>query len=510
MKKSFIKKLIITITSVLIVSLAVGYFYIKSEIKHHQGVYTEQVDFSKFNVSQSSIAITNVNVLSQDCSEMKGSLTVLIKDGIILDVGKNIEITSAYKKIDGSGKFLIPGLIDAHTHLHRSKNDLLLFLANGVTSIANMNSKPDQLYLKWRKEANEGALSPRIYIAAGGMSSKKGFMAKMNTIFGSRYYNTEEEARQAIREFKKLGYDAIKSYAPNREAYYAIMDEAQKQGIPVTGHLPLDVGLQEFYTSGQSALAHAEEITKNTFEDFGGLNYIFYDRIDEYMQYLEENADKIAQNLKKNNITVCSTVRYIENIHKQATDLPKFLKEIELEYANPGIVEGSHFAKGWLPGSNKFESPGSTTENKNETADLYWSNYVKAIHIMTKALVDNDVKLTSGADTNGFCTVSGFSLHDQLASLEEIGLTITQVLRTSTITAAQWMQHNTGVIEKGFAADLVLLDKNPLEDIDNTRTIQAVITNGKYLDRTTLDNMLLAVKEANARSRNISINAYLN
>jgi imidazolonepropionase-like amidohydrolase len=507
---SSIKKWILGTVLLLLIAGVVSCIGVKSQIEHHSGSNTELVDSSIFNVSQSPLAITNVSALSQDCNKMRDSLTVLIKGGEIISVGKDANLTDEYTIIDGKGKYLIPGLIDTHTHLHRSKNDLLLYLANGITSIANMNSLPDKTYLKWREEARQGALSPKIYVAAGGMSTKKGFMATIRTFFGSRRYNTPAQARKAVKQFKEDGYDAIKSYAPSKEVYYAIMDEAKKQNIPVTGHLPFDVGLEGVYSSGQSGLAHVEEIIKNTFMDFGGYSHIFYNNVDSYIIYLKENADKIALNLKKNNITVCSTSNYYEAILEQDLDLVTFLKKIELEYANPGIVEGSRYASGWFPGTNQFENPYNTDEESVKKAKIYWGTYAQAVFIMTKALVDNGVNLITGSDSNGSGTVPGFSFLDQLESLHRIGLSNSEILKVATKNNGQWMNKNTGVIDIGLSADLVLLDKNPLNDIGNTRTIHAVITNGKLIDRTTLDKMLQSVKEANNRSRKVNIDEYLN
>ncbi|GAA4271551.1 amidohydrolase family protein [Aquimarina gracilis] len=509
MKRTSIKKWILGIVLVLITGIVISYIYVTSQIKHHTGSKTEVVDSSIFNVSQSPLAITNVNVLSSDFTEMKDSLTIFIKEDKIISISKDTIVTNEYSIIDGTGKYLIPGLIDAHAHLHRSKNDLLLYLANGITSIANMSSQGDNLYLKWREEARNGSLSPKIYVAAGGMSTRKDFRAKINTIFGSRYYNTPKAARKAVKKFKEQGYDAIKSYAPSKEVYYAIIDEAQKQDIPVTGHLPFDVGLEGLYTSGQSGLAHVEEITKNTFEDFGGMSSIFYDNVESYFTYLQEQANTIATNLKKNHITVCSTSNYYELILEQDLDLKAFLKKIEIEYANPGIIEGSRYARGWFPGSNQFENPDNENKEGRKKAKIFWGAYAKAVFIMTKTLIDHEVHVVTGSDSNGSGTVPGFSFLDQLESLHRIGLDNSQILKIATKNASDWMQHNTGAIEIGLAADLVLLNKNPLENISNTKTIEAVITNGKLLDRNTLDQMLLAVKKANNRSRKMSIDEYV-
>ena len=510
MKKS-IKKWFLGIFLVLIMLTIASCLGIKSSIRHHSGLNTEVVNASQFKTLFGKLAITNVSVLSSDSQSMQEGLTVLINKNKIESVGKNIEIPSSYYIIDGTGQYLIPGLVDTHVHLYKSKNDLLLYLVNGVTHIATMNSW-DQLYLKWRQEAEDGSLSPKIYVSAGGISTKKGMMSKIRTLFGdSKGYNTASQAKKVVQKFKNQGYDAIKSYNVSEEVYFAIAEESKKQNIPMIGHLTPNVGLNDLYSSGQSQLSHVEEITKATMRAFGGRHYIFKnnDNIEAYLSYLRKNADTIAIKIKDNNIAVSTTIWLHESIVKQDIDLLNFLNTIELEYMNPGIVEGSRFSSGWLPGSNRYENQKNTSPEGIKRAKIYWKTYVDAIHIMTKALVRNGATITAGTDSNTAGTIAGFSLHDELQSLNKIGMTNAQVLHAATLAPAHWMKSNAGKIETGYRADMVLLAKNPLEDIKNTKTINAVITNGKFLDRTILDKILVSIKRANAKSRKITIDKYI-
>lgn len=509
MKYTSIKKWALSILLTLITVSVVSCLGIKAQVNQQRGANTELVNPSIFKIVESPLAIKNVGVLSTDCTAILDSLTVLVKNGKIVSIAKDVSITKEYKIVDGTGRFLIPGLIDSHAHLHKSKNDLLLYLANGVTHITNNNSESDQRILKWRQEAEQGSLSPKIYIAAGGMSTKKGIIQKIKTLFfgDSPKYNTPAQGRKAVKKFKSQGYDALKMYNLNREVYLAVADEAKKQNIPLIGHLPIEVGLERLYTSGQSQLAHVEEIIKNTIEDFGGLNV---DNAEEYMAYLKKNSNDIASKLKKKNITVSSTIWIIESIPKQKFGIESFLKTIKLEYQNPGQIEGSILSKGWLPGNNSYENLEiKNNPEKIKKSKVFWKTYVEANHIMTKALVDNGVILTAGTDSNTAGVIAGFSLHDELESLSKIGLSNAQVLRSATLASAELMQSDAGKIEVGARADLVLLEKNPLVDINNTRTINAIVTNGKFLDRTVLDKILQSIKEANNRSRRTNIDEFI-
>jgi hypothetical protein len=254
-------------------------------------------------------------------------------------------------------------------------------------------------------------------------------------------------------------------------------------------------------------LAHIEEITKSTMVDFGGLGY---DNTEEYLVYLKENANAIAIRLKEINMVVSSTVWIIESIPRQNFDIENFLTTIELEYQNPGILEGSKLAKGWLPGNNSYENMDLKNDpEQTEKAKLFWKTYVEAIHIMTEALANNGVTIITGTDTNGAGIVPGFSLHDEFESLHKSGMTNSQILYAATVAPAKWMKSNAGKVEVGYRADLVLLDKNPLENINNTRSINTVIANGKLLDRAFLNLMLQLVKDANNQSRNINIDEFI-
>jgi hypothetical protein len=226
---------------------------------------------------------------------------------------------------------------------------------------------------------------------------------------------------------------------------------------------------------------------------------------------LKENCDAIAIRIRESNIVVASTIWLMESLPKQKFDLDNFIKTIALEYTNPGQVEGSRMAKGWLPGNNFYENLDiKNNPAENEKSQLFWKTYVEAIHIMTKALADNNVTIIAGTDANTTCTVPGFSLHDELQSLHNSGMTNAQVLYSATVAPAKWMQTNSGKIEIGYNADLVLLENNPLENINKTRPINAVIRDGKLLNKQQLDAILLSIKEANNRSRNLSIDKFIN
>ena len=165
---------------------------------------------------------------------------------------------------------------------------------------------------------------------------------------------------------------------------------------------------------------------------------------------------------------------------------------------------------GWLPGKNGYEYDGKDDTNAKKLSLIYWNTYAEAIHIMTKALVDNKVTIMAGTDANVATVVPGFSLHNELESLSKSGMTNAQALYSATVAPSNWMKSNTGKIKIGYNSDLVLLSKNALDDIKNTKTIEYVFFDKYMIDKTQIATILKAIEDANNENRNIKIDEYIN
>lgn len=505
MKKLWFRRFLYAVMILLVVFIGV-FIWADNELNKVLGKSTEVINISSIVKLSKIIQIKNVNILSEDCTYFIKNQDVIIKNGKIILLGENQLMDSTSTIIDGTNKYLIPGLIDSHVHLKESKNDLFLYLVNGVTYVREMAGRP--VTLEWKKAIQKNGIGPRMFIASPPIYSESGLTGYYYSwTRQSINYSTKSDALKEIKRIKEQGFDAVKMYGfVTPEIFKTTIEIAKENNIPVIGHIP-SVNLETFYQSGQKEIAHIEEITKKNMEDFGKS---ISKNPKEYLIFLKAHADQIAKKIKENNICVTSTIALIESLPKQRFALESKLKEIELKYANPKIIEGTPLHKlGWLPGRNGYEYDGEDKPEAKKISLIFWETYAKAIHIMTKALVDNKVTIVAGTDANVATVVPGFSLHNELESLSKSGMTNSQVLYSATVAPSSWMKSNTGKIKIGYNSDLVILTKNPLEDIKNTKTIEYVFFDKYMIGKTQISTTLKAIEKANNENRNIKINEYI-
>ena len=508
MKRKYRKLIIIMI--LLLIAIAGGSIvWVNSQLKKAHGGYTERVAPQELEYSSTAVIIKNVHILSTDCTEFLPNQNVVLKDGIIRSIHQDTIFSDEYEIIDGTDKYLIPGLVDSHVHLRESKNDLLLYLANGVTYIREMSGNTQ--HLLWKENIENGELGPHIFVASEKVNSKSGIAAIFETWTRRRInYSTEKEVVGKIRWLSERGFDAVKiSTFINADMYKLTVREAKKHDLPVIGHIPLSIGLNNIYHSGQNEIAHVEEITKDLIRKFGRINS---SNSSEFLQFLDDESDQIATEIRDNNIAVSSTIWLMESFYHQKFNLDSLITEVELEYANPGLIEGTMLGRGWLPGNNSYGEPPEVMNNteRKETAEIFWKTYADAIHIVTEALAENNVFIMAGTDANVPVAIPGFSLHDELESMSKSGMTNAQVLYAATVAPGIWMKSNTGMIKEGYKSDLVLLSNNPLENIKNTTSIEAVFCGAHRLTTHHIDDILQEVILKNDMSRSINIQEFIN
>lgn len=506
MKKSLIK--IIKYSLLLLVLGSIGTFlWANNELNKILGKSTEVINISAIIKPSPSTLIKNVAILSEDCTFFIENQDVFLKNGKITSISQNEKLEKTDKIIDGTGLYLIPGLVDSHVHLKVSKNDLYLYIVNGVTSIREMAGKP--IALDWKKSIQDGSeLGPRMFVTSPSISSVSGLEGYFHQWTRKTInYTNRKDAQKAIQKIKQQGYDAIKMYDfVNPEMYKATIEYAEENRIPVIGHIP-QVNLKSFYQSGQKEIAHIEELVKKNMETF---NKSVSRNSKEYLNYLTTKSDGIAKELKNNGIYVTSTVALMESLPIQKFDLESKLKEVELKYVNPKISEGTSIAKlGWLPTRNGYQEDNLDNIERKKILETFWNTYVEAIRIMSKSLIKNNVTILAGTDANVPAMVAGFSLHEELKTLSEYGMSNSEVLYSATVAPNEWMKSNSGKIKLGYNSDLVLLSKNPLENIKNTNTIEFVFFDNSIINRTQISAILQSIEQVNNKNRSIEIDEFI-
>ncbi|MEQ8424168.1 MAG: amidohydrolase family protein [Cyclobacteriaceae bacterium] len=494
----------------LAVSTAVFAFLANQNMIQIYGGKTTVVDPTLFKASNESVSINNVSVLSPDGSTFIPSRNVLIENGVIISIDTISQSSNGTKNVDGAGKFLIPGLIDSHVHLFKSPNDLLLYVANGVTEIRELIGEDN--HLKWRQEIKDGRIGPDMYIASprlGSFGLIEGWW--MNWTQGFNNVRDAKEAESMVKAYAKQGYDAVKVYSYlNKESYEAVNKVAMSEGLDVVGHVPFDLELADVLNSNQSDIAHLEELMNAFRREYGDLKN--QEGANNFLAFVEKRSKEIAPTLIANDISVTTTLWLTKSFVRQKFELQNVLKEVELEYQNPGISEWDEMIPqglGWLPEVNRYKMREDLNPEEKTWLRIFWTTYGEACQVILKSLSENGVKIIAGTDTNLPPTVPGFSLHDELATMNAAGMSASQVLQSATSVPAARQGSNTGKIIAGGKANLVLLADNPLEDIANTRSIDAVFLHGRMLDRSVLDQILESVKAANNESRKKDISQFI-
>jgi imidazolonepropionase-like amidohydrolase len=431
------------------------------------------VGAQKKTVPQSQLLVfTHVTVIDATGAPPMPDMTVVIKNERISEIGQSGRVTvpRGAQVVNASGKYLIPGLWDMHVHLSWTKATALpVLIANGVTSVRDLGGRLEELD-EWRTKISAGLLTgPRI-LRAGPILNGQKFNA-FQMVSGNAY-----ETRGVVRALKEVGVDFLKTHRRMpRDSYFALIDEAKKQGLTLVGHIPMTVTPEEASDAGQATIEHAETLFEGTFAA------ALKDRKlpDAIRQFRAEEAEKLFARFVKNKTVVDPT-------------LIAFRSFVDIsDPSAPPDPRSRYVALSLKKEWQKIAKPVSAEDLAEMKAT------VVELREVVRQMNRSGVTLVAGSDIAG-PRIPGFSLHDELVLLVEAGLTPMQALQAATFTPAKVLSKakDLGSIETGKLADLVLLDGNPLDDIRNTQRIRAVIVNGKLLDRATLDRLLAEAESA--------------
>src|ERR1700722_14372611 len=440
----------------------------------------------------SRINILDVTVIDVVTGAEQPHMTVeVVRDRIAQIVPyKNEHRLNCTQIVEGTGKFLIPGLWDMHVHTFFGtwvpggrEVTIPLFVANGITGVGDMGSELDLILLARADIAAGKLIGPRMIVAGLMMDGPK-------TQFpASIAIATPEDGRRAVDMLVSRGVDFIKiqSYVP-REAYFAIADECKKKGIVFVGHVPDAIRGSEASNAGQKSFEHLIGIFEgsSTAEDQllkgpkGPGKFL--------ETYDPQKEDALIALLAKNQTWQCPTLYWERG--QWLVDIIDVNKDLDLKYA-PVLWRDQLWPRFTKSIIKELDTDPLPVRKQFVTHEL---DFVRKLN-------DARVPLLAGTDTPaGVDVIPGFSLHLELIYLVQAGLTPLQALQTATINPARFLDKTAdfGTVEEGKIADLVLLLANPLDEIYLTQTTAGVVLNGRYLSSQDLDAMRKRVLETAA------------
>jgi len=451
-----------------------------------------------------SLALMHVTVIDGTGAPPMPDMTVVIVGYRIAEIAKSntISLPRYARTIDATGAFLIPGLWDMHAHPDdpelwplnpppKDKEKLLtLLIANGVTGIRDMGGDL-KLLQEWRERIGSATIAgPHVYGCGPLLDGPKPMWP------GSVAISTTEQGRQAVRDLKKQRADFVKVYSLlPRDAYFAIADEAKRLKIPFAGHVPDALTPEEASDAGQASEEHLLQIVescsdrdavKKKIDELRAAGATPVERRRAYIETMlstfdNKKADALFAKFVKNDTWITPTAIVWQNNASFEEDSAKYAER--MKYLPRYIREY------WDPKNNahlKNRSPERLAAEKQLV-----KKYLEVIGKMQRA----GVKLMAGSDFGANPLLfPGWGVHDELVLLVRAGLTPMEALQTATRNPAKFLKldHAVGTIEKGKLADIVVLSANPLDDINNTKKITAVLFEGRMLDRAALNRLLVS------------------
>jgi hypothetical protein len=396
----------------------------------------------------SLVAFVGVHVISMASPQVTRDQTVIVRNGVVAIVGPAAQtsVPAGARRIDARGRYLMPGLADFHVHAVE-RNDLSLYLAWGVTTIAHMGGRCCDM-LRWRDSIRAGDMpGPEIY---AGM-----FANGPQNLGGPMTAATVEAARNLVIDAERRRYDFVKVYnSLTEEQYEVVMREAKARGLPVIGHAVRSIGLERGFASGQIAVAHAEE-------------YI----------YSELRG-------RRDSASLAWAVDFTRG--HDATVIPNLsaFDVITRQWGKPAVVD-SFFA---MPEARQLTEYWSGVWRSRDYVRRQGSiDALPFLKQLALAMQRGGVRILLGTDSPSIPGMfAGASIHEELRLLVEAGLTPYEALVAGTRAAGEFAQKHfkatpAGVVAPGYRADLVLLAANPLDDVRNARTPLGVMARSYWL-----------------------------
>lgn len=415
--------------------------------------------------------IRNAHVLTMLDGPEYRRMDLVVRDGVFVDEAAGADATV----VDATGKFVIPGLTEMHAHVpvvrfdqgaERYREDVLfLWVANGVTLARGMMGHPSHLELRGALESNE-VLGPRLITSGPSFSGRD---------------RTVAAASGRVREQKTAGYDLIKIHPGlPPDVFRAVASTANEVGIEFSGHVTGSIGLIASLEAGQRTIDHLDGFIETLVgpEQLSNRNPSWFGA-DLAYEVDETRVEATVDALLESGAALVPTETLLENV---AGSLEELQARDEYAYLPPNLRTGySNAVRG---SANAFTADSART-------------FLELRKSLIGAAFRAGVPVLLGSDSPQIFNVPGFSIHHELQAMAEAGLTPFEAIATGTTAPAEFygQDHLWGSIAPGRSADLIVLRDDPLQDIGNTRSIDAVMVRGRYLSREELDAGLEDIRE---------------
>lgn len=410
-------------------------------------------------------AFTNVTVVPMDRQRTLPDHTVIVRGERIAEIGPaaKVAVPDGATRIDGRGKFLMPGVSEMHAHIPggNAPDELVdrvlrLFVANGVTTIRGMLGDPKHLEL--RAQASRGEIvAPTIFTSGPS--------------FNGNSAKAVEPAVKMVQDQKAAGYDLLKIHpGVPREVFDAVAAEADRQRIPFAGHVPADVGLERALAAKYSSIDHIDGYIEYAVKPdapvdkanpgFFGANWATH--IDP------ARMKRAVAETKKAGVWIVPTQGLMEIFF--SADTPDEMRaKPGVEYMPPQVVAG------WVKqreGFMKQQLPEPAVSER----------FLRERRALLKALSDADVDLLLGSDAIQTFSVPGFSILNEIGAMARSGLTPFQIYTSGTTNVARFFgrEREVGTVEVGKIADLVLVDADPMADVANFGRQTGTMVRGRW------------------------------
>jgi len=442
------------------------------------------------------LVIRSVTVIDGTGAGPETGMTVVIAQSKISAIGTegSVDFPSSARVIDGTGKYLIPGLWDMHVHLRDLEGTLPLFIINGVTTVRDMGSELEKT-VALRELIEAGMLvGPRIK-TSGMMVESSSWVAQYVELMREQGADDQEveeflrtrilvgdpiQARVIVDSLTALGADFIKiRHAESPEVFAAIAEAATDAGTHLVGHYVWILSLEDSADGGQRSIEH---------NILPGFNERSPEQKREIFDSLLRNDTHLVPTL----VTNAAETQSFETVSAIVEDADGAID------ARNRYVSGK-IRRGWIETVAM-----NAADEERPPPEVIQQMMTSSNQFLNEARLAG-VKMMAGTDVPTTGTFLGFSLHDELALLvETYGMTPMEALRSATAVPAAFMglAAEVGTIEVGRRADLVLLDADPLADMTNTRRIDTVIANGRVYDRGTRERLLNDIESSIASEAN--------